>query len=252
MEVRVAVELLSEPTRTATSGQITFMIEDGVERCEPATSAAVALPVEDARPVRCFPSYRGQRNFPGLWWAATLGRHVGYESWLERDHAMLLDFDPRVVGFSSQPMWVSWCEGDRRRRHAPDFFARLEDGTGVVIDCRPESHRPEQDAEKFSVTSGLCAEVGWRYLLVGEADPVLVTNVRWLAGYRHPRYCRAEVIARLLELFSRPTPLLAGCERVGDSLTVLPVLFHLLWQRRLGVELAEPLREDSFVFQPAV
>jgi hypothetical protein len=45
------------------------------------------------------PAYNGQRNFPGLWWSATMGRHVGFESWLERDHAMLLDFDPRVVAF---------------------------------------------------------------------------------------------------------------------------------------------------------
>jgi hypothetical protein len=27
---------------------------------------------------------------------------VGYESWLERDQLMLLDFDPAVVGIASQ------------------------------------------------------------------------------------------------------------------------------------------------------
>jgi hypothetical protein len=32
-----------------------------------------------------------------------------------------------------------------------------------------------------------CAEVGWQYRLVGEIDPVRVTNLRWLAGYRHRR-----------------------------------------------------------------
>jgi hypothetical protein len=40
----------------------------------------------------------GQRGWPGLWWSATLGRHVGYESWLERGHLMLLDLDAREVG----------------------------------------------------------------------------------------------------------------------------------------------------------
>ena len=40
---------------------------------------------EDAVPVRDFPSYRGQRHFPGMWWLATTGRHVGFESWLERE-----------------------------------------------------------------------------------------------------------------------------------------------------------------------
>lgn len=53
---------------------------------------------EAGLPVRGFPSYRGQRHFPGLYWSATTGGHVGFESWLERDHAMLLDFTPEVTG----------------------------------------------------------------------------------------------------------------------------------------------------------
>jgi hypothetical protein len=39
---------------------------------------------EEVPPVRRFPSYKGQRNFPGLYFAACMGRHVGFESWLER------------------------------------------------------------------------------------------------------------------------------------------------------------------------
>lgn len=38
--------------------------------------------------VREFPSYRGQRHFPGWYYAATLDAHVGFESWLERDPAL--------------------------------------------------------------------------------------------------------------------------------------------------------------------
>jgi hypothetical protein len=49
---------------------------------------------EDRAPVPSLPSYRGQRHFPGLLWSASMDRHVGFESWLERDHAILLDFDP--------------------------------------------------------------------------------------------------------------------------------------------------------------
>nr|WP_223242278.1 TnsA-like heteromeric transposase endonuclease subunit [Streptomyces sp. CBMA123] len=73
---------------------------------------------EDGWPVRSFPSWRGQRNHPGLWWSSTSGRHIGYESWLERDHAMLLDFDQQVTGFASQPLWLFWQEGGKRRSHA--------------------------------------------------------------------------------------------------------------------------------------
>ncbi len=35
-------------------------------------------------PARSFPSYKGQRNYPGWFWSATMGRLVGFESWVER------------------------------------------------------------------------------------------------------------------------------------------------------------------------
>lgn len=69
---------------------------DGRERHDGLVAAA-AVAFEAVQPVRSFPVYRGQRNNTGLWWSATTGAHVGFESWLERDHLTLLDFDPAVV-----------------------------------------------------------------------------------------------------------------------------------------------------------
>ncbi|MER7132679.1 hypothetical protein [Streptosporangium saharense] len=56
--------------------------------------------------VRTFPSYRGQRNCPGLRYAATVDRHVGFESWLEHDAVMALNYEADVVGCASQPFWL--------------------------------------------------------------------------------------------------------------------------------------------------
>lgn len=196
---------------------------------------------EDGLLVRSFPSYKGQRGFPGLWWSATSGRHVGYESWLERDEAMLLDFDQQVVVFASQPLWLLWHDGQQVRSHAPDSFARLADGTGVVIDCRPADRVRPRDAAAFAATGQACGTVGWQYRLVHEHDPVLVANVRWLAAYRHPRHDDTAIAATLLAVFELPRALLAGAKAVGDPIAVLPVLYHLLWTGRLVVDLSAPL-----------
>ncbi|MGR6918798.1 TnsA-like heteromeric transposase endonuclease subunit [[Actinomadura] parvosata] len=204
-------------------------------------------PFEDALPVRSFPSFKGQRNFPGWWWSATSGRHVGHESWLERDHAMLLDFDPEIVGFSSQPFRLAWLQEAKRREHVPDYFARQADGTGVVIDVRAADERIEaEDAEAFAATEAACAEVGWSFRRVGALDPVLAGNVRWLSRYRHPR-CgrRVDVAARLREIFREPTPLFAGAAEAGERLGVLPVLFHLLWRQDLTADLKVAVLSSS-------
>lgn len=116
---------------------------------------------ERVSPVREFPTFRGQRNFPGSWWSQTTGGHVGYESWLQRDQVMLLDFDPGVVSVSSQPFWLTWSSAGGSRRHAPDFFARLSDGTAVVMDVCADDRVKPVAAEVLAVTVQACESVGW-------------------------------------------------------------------------------------------
>jgi hypothetical protein len=214
---------------------VEYVGSDGALAKEPLGSCAVAG-FEGVPAVRSFRFSKGMRSFAGWWWFASTGEHVGYESWLERDHLMLMDFDPSVVAVASQPFWLCWHDGSRRRRHAPDFFARRADGTGVVVDVRADDQIPEHDAEVFAVTARACAEVGWEFRRVGVPGTVLTNNVRWLSRYRHPR-CRAGqgsgLDTDLLDVFRVATPLFAGANAVGDRLRVLPVLFHLMWLGRL-------------------
>ncbi|MEV4826844.1 TnsA-like heteromeric transposase endonuclease subunit [Micromonospora sp. CA-248260] len=221
--------------------RVEFVGEGGELRCEPLTRCG-GVRFEDVAPARSFAMFKGQRNFPGRWWSSTVVGHVGYESWLERDHVMLLDFDPAVVGIASQPFWLSWPAGDGVRRHLPDYFARVDDGTGLVIDVRPDGRIKARDAEAFAVTAAACSAVGWRFRRVGAVESVFAANVRWLSRYRHPRCGRREdVTARLVEVFDQPTPLFEGAARAGDRLLVLPVLFHLLWRQVLAADLAGAL-----------
>lgn len=213
---------------------VSFVADDG-ERCGPLAQWWDAR-FERAAPVRVVQAVRGQRNFAGEWWLASTGLHVGFESWLERDHVMGLDFDPSVVGVASQPFWLSWSSSGRTRRHAPDYFARLRDGTGVVVDVRPDDRIRPPDAEAFAVTAQACESVGWQYRRVGAIDPVWAANVRWLAGYRHPRCFDDHRAAQLRGVLSTPLPLSDAAGLVGDRLAVLPVLFHLLW---MGVLVAD-------------
>lgn len=199
------------------------------------------MPFERAAPVRSFPSFRGQVSFPGLYYAATMDAHVGFESWLERDVAMMLDFDPEVVTFSSQPFWLIWAQDGEQRRHAPDYFARLADGTGVVIDVRPDDRIEPRDAEAFAAAERACGEAGWVFRRTAGPGTVVAANVRWLAGYRHRRCYRGEVAGLLTGVFAEPKPLMAGAREVGDPLGVLPVLYHLLWRQVLSAEVTAGL-----------
>jgi putative transposase len=66
-----------------------------------------------------------------------MGAHVGFESWVERDNLMMLDFDPTVIAVSSQPFWLFWAaENGKVRSHAP---ARLVDALREVIDAETDT-----------------------------------------------------------------------------------------------------------------
>mgnify|MGYP002336040723 CR=1 FL=1 len=227
--------------------EIGYVTEDGAELGMPLVEAW-AVPFEQSMPVRGYTPRKGQRHLSGLWWSATTGGHVGFESWLERDHVMLLDFDPVVVGIVSQPFWLRWVdETNERVSHAPDFFARRADGSAVVIDCRPVERRKSRDVAKFEATAKACGLVGWEYRLVGAPDAIMTANVRWLAGYRHPRHHLPEVVRALRRVFASPTPLMVGAAAAGDPIAVLPVLFHLLWTQEFIADLSVPLRQDTLV-----
>ncbi|MEU1834166.1 TnsA-like heteromeric transposase endonuclease subunit [Streptomyces rimosus] len=221
-------------------------LEDGV-RVRRSLAACWGVRFERAAPVRPFRWPQGGRSFAGWYFCATTGEHIGYESWLERDRLILLDADPQVTGIASQPFWLHWHDG-RRRRHAPDYFVRLANGQGRVVDVRAADRVDEAAAEAFAATERACRAVGWEFVRAGVADPVPMANMRWLSRYRRRRCLRQDVAGRLLEVFSEPQPLRSGAAVAGDPLVVLPVLFHLLWSGALVTDMiSRLLGSDSVV-----
>lgn len=193
------------------------------------------------------PAYRGQRNFPGWWWSVTTRSHVVYESWLERHHVIEADRDARVTGIAGQPFALTWLSGKGQVKHVPDVFCRRFDGGSVVTDCRPVGKADAPFRDKCAVTAAACQVAGWEFRLVGEPDPVWAANLRWLAGYRHPRFADPGLEELLISAFAQPRPLAEAARHVGDPIRVLPVLFHLLWLGRLTADLSRPLETGSVI-----
>lgn len=206
------------------------------------------LPFEDALPIRRPAAYKGQHNFAGLWWCASNQRHVGFESWCERDELMCLDFDPDVTGVASQPFRIFLPESLPQKSHVPDYFVRHADGTAIVIDVRPDARVKPADEEVFSATAALCASVGWGYQRLGGLPPAYAASLRWIAGYRHPRCPREEitglVVARLQA--TGPQSIRELASAIGDPICVLPTIFHLIWRHQVMADLmTAPLNFQS-------
>lgn len=221
-----------------------------------ASRALTAEPFEDALPIREFFAWPGKRNYEGLWWSSTTKRHTGFESLLERQYLLSADHDPDVVGVSSQPLAILWpkgtqdAEGRRFRDHVPDFFVRLSNGDGRLVDVR----RPDKaEAHQFALTRALCDEIGWQYEVFTGLDGLEAHALTWLGGYRMDRYAPSPDVARhLIEAFMPATSLKAGVARAARSSGVQKDLvqanaLNMLFTGRLSVDLRQPLTMDSEV-----
>ncbi|MFE0385941.1 TnsA-like heteromeric transposase endonuclease subunit [Streptomyces bungoensis] len=213
--------------------------------------AAVGVRLEELQPVAAFPVVPGRRWGPGWWWSATTGRHVTHGSQAMCMQLMLLDRDPQVVGLSARPVRLIWRDPGSGRvlTWVPQVFARYADGRALLADC-PAGQEAAGDraARAAAVLGAACAAVGFTYRRLLPPDAVVAANVRWLAGYRHPRYRDAGGLEQaVLEAFAAPRALMAGAAAADEVLSALPVLFHALWSGRLTADLTRPLGEHTLV-----
>lgn len=126
----------------------------------PISETLSSVPLELASPVRSATSYPRKRSYEGSYWSATMRSHISFESFGERLFAMFADFLPEAISYSAQPFVLKWPKGTMGHRgHVPDYFCRLENRRGVVIDVKP-SDKVEASQAQFDLTRAVCDSVG--------------------------------------------------------------------------------------------
>lgn len=210
--------------------------------------------LERATPIREFFSWPGKRNYEGLYWSSTNRRHVDFESLLEREYLLSADTATDVVAIAAQPLALLWPRGTRGHHdHVPDFFVRLSNGDGRVVDVRSPA-RVEKNAEQFALTRKACDEIGWQYEIFTGLALEHAHNLRWLAGYRHDRNAPSTDTAELIRYcFERPLSLQDGLRRLSTATclntdVLMANVLHLLWRQILSTDLSRPLSMSSEVW----
>jgi hypothetical protein len=206
---------------------------------------AAAWPIDAFRPVREPSMYHGQRHMPGLYWSATDGAFVWYESRLELAVLQMLDFDPDVVRIVVQPFRLS---GPGIGRHVPDALVALANGGRRVIDVSDAADsRPERE-RVFEATRAALARVGWEYAVMSQpAPPPFAANIRWLAGYRRPLAAIDAWTGPITEACASARTIGEIEAEFGRDPRVRPALFHLLWASTLVTDLSVPLSAATVV-----
>jgi hypothetical protein len=194
---------------------------------------------------------------------------TAFESSLERDLLLLLDFDPDVEFFEEQPVKITY-HGDNGRCHTytPDVLVHYH------VDKTSASVRPPVLCEvkyrddlrqhwreyktKFKAARRYAKEHGWCFRLMTEREirtPYL-DNVKFLRHYRHINVDAGHFHMLLERLHAlretTPVELLAAVSNdAWDKGQLLSALWQLVALRQAGTDLSQPLTMHSRVWSIA-
>ncbi|MDX8053841.1 TnsA-like heteromeric transposase endonuclease subunit [Lentzea sp. BCCO 10_0798] len=214
---------------------------------EVAVPDLAAMPLAGREPVRRFAWHRAQRHRAGLEFLVSTGRHHGYESLQEARLLRVVDFAAGAGEVLSQPLRLRFTTVDGPREHIPDFLVCGHSGWWLV-DVRPRQCVRDGELAAFAAAAQVAAVSGWGYVVVGGWKPHVWSTVDAMSAHRRPLSDVLDIGAGMLAAVSE-RPRSFG-ELTGA--TVLPavaraVLLHLLWHRRVGIDLTRPLGEHTLV-----
>ena len=203
------------------------------------------MPVDGAQPVRRFSFRTGQRHRPGLQYMASTGRHHGCESRQEAQLLLALDFAGQVVEVLSQPFTLTFTTRTGIGEHTPDFLAVTRQGHWL-IDVRPAGRIRPEDRIRFAAAAEAALVCGWRYTVVTGWRPNVQTTLDTLASQRRPV---SDPLGLREQLLAAAAEEQVAFGALVDSTSVPAAArayaLHLIWHRRLAIDLAVPLADAT-------
>ncbi len=93
-----------------------------------------------------------------------------------------------MAAIAAQPFLLQARVAGTARRHVPDFLLVHADKSVRVVNVKPAGKLAEpRTAEALAWPGRLIEGHRWHYEIWSRADPVLLANLRFLAGYRRRR-----------------------------------------------------------------
>jgi hypothetical protein len=179
------------------------------------------------------------------------GHLVQFESEQERKLILLLERNPLVVNYVSQPETLTFIDGKgRQRKYTPDFQIWRVNGQvelhEVTVQSRRESHESLQERE--AAAQQICQERGWRYVV--HTDQTLPSGFEYasldfLSAFRAQCYTDVQAEAWWMGKLKgqgqvHPKFIINQIEQNLKGEVLLNSLYHMLWYGEVEMNWHQP------------
>ncbi|MDX2600364.1 TnsA-like heteromeric transposase endonuclease subunit [Streptomyces caniscabiei] len=198
-------------------------------------------------PVRRFSWRTDQWHRPGLGYLVSTDRHHGFESFEEELLLLAADFSGSLVEALAQPFRLRFQSVNGSVAHTPDYLL-LTDDTPWLIDVRPAERIEPEDEVKFAAAAEVALVAGWNYAVIaGWHDHAVGLIDTFSAGRRHLTDPLGLQEQLLLAAGDGPQPFGTLVGRTSLEAVARAHAIHLLWHRRLGLQISGPLTDASTI-----
>ena len=215
-------------------------------------------------PVRKIP--RNYRNVTGQVASNDRETSAAFESSLERDFHIILDFDLNVLRHEDQPVTIEYVdESGKNRKYTPDVLVTYRKDIAPAKDMKPWLCEVKYSndivnniatyAPKFKAGREYARSQEWEFRIMTEhliRTPYL-DNVKFLRDYRGlpSNGDFIDLIMNALYEMRETDPemlLLAISADKWKRAEVMPYLWNLISNRRIGIDLRQPLKMRSRIW----
>lgn len=205
-------------------------------------------------PVRKIP--KNYRSVTGRFSSQKNNRAMAFESTLERDLFLSLEFDDTVVSYEEQPLTINGEVGGPIRQYTPDCLAQHVDGMETLYEVKYVADL-EKDAEvlalRFAIAERYAHERGMKFRVVSELDirGARLENQRFLYSFSSLPKNLENLRHIILSQLKNPLPLetlLANLapDRMKQALYI-PAIWHLVFVGTLCVDMSIPVSNKTII-----
>ena len=209
-------------------------------------------------PVRKIP--KNYLHVTGSFSSRKNGRMMGYESPLERDSMILLEYDDDVEAFEEQPVQIPFRKGVKP--YVPDILVRYKSARkpllGEIKHTEDLEKNRDKYAQKFEAAKKYAEEREWEFCVVTERDIRIprLDALKFLREYLNidPDSEQAARVVGAMEdaggKMEVDALLNKLCSTDVERLTMIPVVWNLAATRHIVVDMDKPIGDKTALSLP--
>jgi len=197
-------------------------------------------------------------SIAGYYYSRKMKKHVQFESTLERDYYVLLDFDDLTTRYLEQPLELEFEHDNKIRKYTPDIYVEGYDENGNIVKKIIEikhtdllTKNKDELKIKLAAIESYALSKGWKFELITESfRNNYFRNAKFLLRYKFTLFNADEtdLIEHWMKKLKETTPtelLNYSVKSKQNKQRILSALWGQIARGHIYTDLDKPLTSSS-------